>query len=162
MKSAIVVGPHDDTAHLPLGQFSISLSDVKLDTEYVSNTPITTEHQLQCYLPDKASVSDESREVALLHRRTFNTDDWFPQKKEEQRPFDCRTSQQADDAVKCCFHKLTDNTEDQCVSQIACEPEYVVNSSYWRKSEQTDCTLICETDYIPNIAVLTYTDISTA
>lgn len=160
VRSAIVVGPrwsdlHEDTAPLPLGHFSVKLSDVRLDTEYVCNTPLTTEHQLQCCLPGKASVS------ALLHHQTFDDDSWFHQKEEEKPHLDCRTSQQADDGEKCCFHKLMGNTDDHCVSQITCEPEYVVNSSYQRKtdvetvSEETACSLICETDYIPNIAVLT-------
>lgn len=162
VKSAIVVGPrwsdlHEDTALLPLDHLIIKLSDLRLDTEYDSDT--TTEHQLQRYLSDKVSVSDKSREAALLHHQTRDTNSLFPQKEEENRQFDCQTSQQAHNVVKFCFHQLVANVDSHCVNHITCDAEYVVNSPYMGKAEtvnvQTDCPVICETDYIPNIAVLT-------
>ncbi|XP_026199743.1 interleukin-6 receptor subunit beta isoform X2 [Anabas testudineus] len=152
VKNAIVVAPrltdlHEDTALLSFGHFAVKLSDVKLETQYVSNSPLPTEHQLQCYLPE-VFESDK-------HHQTRHANIWFPQKEEEdRRHLDCQTSQQGSDVVKCCFHELMANADDCCVSQITCEPEYVMNASYLRKSE-TDCSLICETDYIPNIAVVT-------
>ncbi|XP_067378607.1 uncharacterized protein [Channa argus] len=103
------------------------LSDIRVDTEYVLSSPLTTEHQPQ---PQTS----------------------LPQ-KEERSLLDCDASQQAEDALKCFIHQLFANTDRSCVDQMICEGDYVVNS-YTRAesvSEQTDgCALICEADYIAN------------
>lgn len=145
VKSAIVVGTrwsdlHEDAALLPLGHFSINLSDVKLDTECASGAPLAAGRHLP----------DGSGEAALLHRPTFTPDSCFLQ-QEEPRRLERWTPQQR-------FDKLMADAGERCSSQITCEPEYVVNCSYQRKddveteSELTRCSLICDADYIPNAA----------
>ncbi|XP_044051841.1 interleukin-6 receptor subunit beta isoform X2 [Siniperca chuatsi] len=170
-KSIITVSPnsqlsseedrHEDTSLLSISHLIIKLS-ADLDTEYVSDAPLTTEHQLvslqssfhpdytvNCRHPDRVG---READAALLHQ-TRDANSWFPQKEEDSRQVDfSKTSRQEETAVKCCVREFMANTD----SQIICEAEYVVNSSFLGKtdvetvSEQRDCYLICETDYIAN------------
>ncbi|XP_038559756.1 interleukin-6 receptor subunit beta isoform X2 [Micropterus salmoides] len=161
---------HEDTSVLLISHLIVRLSTLELDTEYVSDAPITTEHQLACAQsschpdytvncchPDTVFISEESREAdaALLHQ-THEANSWFPQKESRQADFS-ETSHQKLTAVKCCFRELTANTNSRCACQMTCEAEYEVNSSFLGKkdvetvSRQSNCSyLICEPTYVAN------------
>ncbi|XP_050930827.1 interleukin-6 receptor subunit beta isoform X2 [Lates calcarifer] len=174
-KSAIVIGPnspfsseedlHENTSLLPPGHLIIKLSGLKLDAEYVSDTPLTTELQLQSYNPDyavnchhsdKVFVSEERREAdaAQAHEGQI----WFPWREEVNMQLDLsQISYQTEAAVKCSFHELMTKADSRCDYQITCEAQYVLNSSFLGKSDvetesgHIDCSyLICDTDYIAN------------
>ncbi len=152
-KSLIIVGPDSQPSskedlHKDL---IIKLSDLKLDSEYVSDAPVITEHQLlspqSSHHPDR-----ESREADAA------LSSCFPQKEEESRQFHLPAmSLQKEIAVTCNFHEFIANTNSHCVYQMTCETEYVVSSSLLEKTDvetvsgHIDCSyLICETDYIAN------------
>ncbi|XP_041793945.1 interleukin-6 receptor subunit beta isoform X2 [Chelmon rostratus] len=152
-KSVIMVGPNsqhssEEDLHEGTSLLSISHLIIKLYTEYVSDSPVFTEHQLvspqsdhpdntvNCHHPDGVFIAD-----AAPLPQTQEANGCFPQKEEEGRDIDfSETSQQKETAVR-----------------MTCEAEHTVNPSFLGKtdaetaSRQTDCSyLICETDYIAN------------
>ncbi|XP_071339984.1 interleukin-6 receptor subunit beta isoform X2 [Trachinotus anak] len=157
---------HEDTSLLPLSHLVIKLSALELDTEYVSDTPLTPEHQLQsyhpdcvvkCHHPDQVFISEEREEAdaPLLRQIPEETNFLFPRKEEETRQLNLsQTSHQS--TVKCSFRELKAHADSLCANHMTCEAEYLENSSFLRKTDvetvtgRTGSYLICETDYIAN------------
>ncbi|XP_040012090.1 interleukin-6 receptor subunit beta isoform X2 [Xiphias gladius] len=166
-KSVIAVEPktlpsseedvHEDSSLLPPSHLVVKLSALRLDTEYVSDSPVTAAHQPQSHHPDRVSMSEEGREAdAALLPKINQANSRFPQKEEENwRLRHCQTSHQS--AVKCHFHELVANADSPCVCGMTSDAQYVLNSSFQGKmdveteTEVTGCSyLICEGDYIAN------------
>lgn len=164
---------HEETSLLSLSQLIIEPPTLTVDTEYVPDAPEITEHQLdslRSHRPDDAEnsnhlkrvfISEESRVAdAALPHQTQEANGYFPQRDVENRQVDfSQMPHQKETAVKCCFREFMAVIDSQCVHQMTCEAEYMVNDSFLGKtdvetvSRQTDCYLICETDYIANICL---------
>ncbi|XP_022623829.1 interleukin-6 receptor subunit beta-like [Seriola dumerili] len=167
-KGIIVVRPnsdlHEDTSLLPLSHLIVKLSTLDLDTEYVSEAALTTEHQLQsfhpdyavnCHHPEGGVVSEERQQpdAALLHQ-VHETDGWFPRKEEGTRQHDL-SQKLHQNTVKHSFSEFRANADSGGVNQMTCDADYLMNSSFLGKTGvekvtgQTDSSyLMCETDYI--------------
>lgn len=143
-KSLIVVSPkshrsseedlHEDTSVLSLSHLTLKLATLKLDTEYVSDGHVITEHQLaslsppfhpdyavNCHHPDSVFISEQGR-----LRHLSQEDDSSVLQKEESRQADDEMSQQKGMAVKCAFCDFAVNTNTRCSDQMTCETEYIM------------------------------------
>ncbi|XP_073322228.1 interleukin-6 receptor subunit beta [Pagrus major] len=150
---------HEDTSLLSISHFISKLATLQLDTEYVSDSPVTTEHQLvslQSYHPDYA-VKYRAADIPLLHQAQKANRCFLQKEEESQQDNFSETSHQKKTAVKLCFREFMADTNIYGVYQMSCETECMINSSFlWKRdvetvSGQTDCPyLICETDYKAN------------
>lgn len=157
-RSLIMVGPklssaedlHEDTSLLPIGHLGVQLSCLKMDVEYVSDSPQTTEQQQLTSLqpPDSVFFSEESREAG--NQPLPSRSGWFPQKQEENEPVSvCQTSRHTETPLTGHVY----NPDNHCVHQVTSEAECAVNSASLEQTEaasgQTDCPyLTCDMDYI--------------
>ncbi|KAI3372951.1 hypothetical protein L3Q82_023397 [Scortum barcoo] len=154
VKSLIMVGQHtpppsEEDLHKDL---TIKLSALELDSEYVSDAPVITEHQLispqTSHRPDR---KHREADAALSSCFLF-------QKEEESRLVNFSVkSHHKEIAATCHFREFMANANTPCVCQITCETEYVVSSSFLEKSDVETVGghidpsyLICNTDYIAN------------
>ena len=145
---------HEDTSLLSISHLISKLATLQLDTEYISVPPVATEHQLvslQSCHPDYA-VQCQAADIPLLHQAQ-EASCCFLQKECQQGNFS-ETSCKKKNAVKLWFREFTADANSYSVCQLACEAEYMMNSSFlWKRdvetvSGQTDCPyLICDTDY---------------
>ncbi|XP_042337776.1 uncharacterized protein LOC121938661 [Plectropomus leopardus] len=147
-KSLITVDPcfsgedlHEDAPPLSISLLTNRLSSLELDAEYISDAPVLTEHPLLSLpsCPDKYPVDrnhPNSREVdvALLHQ-THEALSCFSQKKEEsdENADLSEPSHPRETALKYPFRDLMANGDR--VYQMACEDDYLVNSTFLGKTE---------------------------
>ncbi|XP_059184696.1 interleukin-6 receptor subunit beta [Centropristis striata] len=135
-KSLIVVGLnsseedlHEDSSLLSTSRLIIKLSALELDTEYISDCPVTTELPLvslpSSYTEHPVNHHHPEAAAALLCH-THEASSRFPQKEEE-------TGQANLSETKSHFSEFTGNRG--CVYQMSCEDDYVLNSSFLRKTE---------------------------
>ncbi|KAM8760603.1 interleukin-31 receptor subunit alpha isoform 1-T1 [Acanthopagrus schlegelii] len=165
-QSVVMVGPksphsdedeHEDTSLLSISHLISKLATLQLGTEYISVPPVATEHQLvsvQSCHPDYA-VQCQAADIPLLHQAQEANRCFLQKEEESQQDNFSETSCQKKTAVKLCFCEFTADANSYSVYQMACEAEYMINSSFlWKRdvetvSGQTDY-MICETDYKAN------------
>ncbi|XP_076586604.1 interleukin-6 receptor subunit beta [Chaetodon auriga] len=171
-KNLITVGPtsqhsstedlHEDTSPLSVSVLIMKLSALQMVTEYVSDSPVITEHQLvspqsdhpddamNCHHPDAVFIAD-----AALLPQTQEANSCFPPEEDKSREVDLsEILQQKEAAVTWSFPECMADTNSHCDYQMTSEAEYMINSSFLSTvSGQAECSyLICETDYIANSA----------
>ncbi|XP_078107633.1 interleukin-6 receptor subunit beta [Sander vitreus] len=126
---------HEDTSLLLISHLIIKPSALELDSEYISDAPVITEHplvSLLSYHADSVFPSEESREAdaAMLHQ-THEANNCFPQKEEESDFSERLHQKEKETALKCHFREFMPN--NHCAYQITCEAEYV--SSFLGKTD---------------------------
>ncbi|KAF7658261.1 hypothetical protein LDENG_00015340 [Lucifuga dentata] len=159
---------HENTSLSLLSQITIKPSVLELDTEYVSEPQGGTQQQefsLQSYHPDyvvkcdrpdsAAFISEKTQHVPLLLCQTDEAGSCFPQKEEGISQFGVfHMLGQAEVVANDHFHEIMASKGSFCICQMDCMEEYVVNSSFLEKTDETangqaDCSyLLCQTDYV--------------
>ncbi|XP_034546895.1 interleukin-6 receptor subunit beta [Notolabrus celidotus] len=163
-KSLITVSPnseppsekdlHEDASLLPIRHLVITL-----DPDYVSDAPVFPDpvpssfqtpyhpvYSVNCPHVDQDQeefASEESREVDSAS----HADACFPQKEEDGSGRISEISRLRETVMKSLFQEFMRNTH-----QTSCEDEYVGNSSSFQgtRDVETNCSPICDNDYIAN------------
>uniref|UniRef100_A0A671X218 Fibronectin type-III domain-containing protein n=2 Tax=Sparus aurata TaxID=8175 RepID=A0A671X218_SPAAU len=141
-QNIIMVGPssqhsseedqHEDTSLLSISHLISKLATLQLDTEYISVPPVATEHQLvslQSCHPDYA-VQCQAADIPLLHQAQEASRCFLQKEEESQQGNFSETSRQKQIVVKLCFREFMADANSYSVCQLACEAEYMMNSSF--------------------------------